>query len=763
MQLWDIDGGRLASSVPLPDGMAAHNMAFAPDGRSVWVLGGLLQGDGKAWDRKTHLWRIDPATGGALLHRPFGSEMSLALAVSPDGARVAVATANGEMQVHATDDGRTLARFKSQRGLGESLASAIGGPQERHVRQLRFSPDGRQLLATEALQRSEVWDIASGTLLRELPLQAADYLPDGSLLAGGTGVLKLLAPPPSGAQATWWEHDYTRSLGVDTIIHHIKASASGGLAAVARESAIELWSVSERRVVKTLRSATGGMFDGAGMQFSADGTRLVVTSGQDTRIWSMGKGEELVRLLELGDGEWVAITPQGYFSASSPKAADAITIKHEGQLMALGQFYEAFYRPDLVLAALSGQEVPVLPSGSMAGVLGQLPPKVARVTLDGPTTGATVKVRYALNVQAGGLGDVRLYHNGKLVRWDRGQGQSVQPGTALAAAAPAGSGRGLAAFGEEGWDQQLRGLARAPAQQAPGPLAALAATEGVVELPTVPGRNEVSVLAFNANNTVASQAGQLRFDSALPVSPPSLYMLAVGINEYADARARLKYAAKDAADVLDQFAAKAGRLYGQGRVHITKLIDREATREKIIASLDELARSARPTDHVMLFVAGHGVLVNGGYHMVAANFDGVLSPGNTISAEEIVDRSRQIPALSQWLVFDTCHAGGLGDLLRGLHDSRVQVLARQSGMHVFAAASTSEEALDGYEGNGLFTHSLLDGIGNALSADANADRQVSIVELGAFTQARTRELARRLKHRQEPVIVHHGDDRFVAK
>ena len=173
-------------------------------------------------------------------------------------------------------------------------------------------------------------------------------------------------------------------------------------------------------------------------------------------------------------------------------------------------------------------------------------------------------------------------------------------------------------------------------------------------------------------------------------------------------------------------------------------------------------RFAGSDDHVMLFVAGHGVLVNGGYHMVAANFDGVLLPGNTISAEEIVDRSRQIPALSQWLVFDTCHAGGLGDLLRELHDSRVQVLARQSGMHVFAAASTTEEALDGYEGNGLFTYSLLDGIGSALSADANADRQVSIVELGAFNQARTRELARRLKHRQEPVIVHHGDDRFVA-
>lgn len=203
--------------------------------------------------------------------------------------------------------------------------------------------------------------------------------------------------------------------------------------------------------------------------------------------------------------------------------------------------------------------------------------------------------------------------------------------------------------------------------------------------------------------------------------------------------------------------------YGEGGIHVETLLDRQATRGEILARLEALSQRVKASDHVMIFVASHGVLLDDGYRMVTSDYGGELSPANTLSADELVDRSRRIPALSQWLVFDTCHAGGLGSFFAGLYDARVQVMARQSGMHVFAASNTTQEALDGYQGNGLFTHTLLTGLGEPMPADANHDRKVTVSELGRYAREQTRRIARSMDHAQDPLIVHQGEDRVIAQ
>jgi len=45
-----------------------------------------------------------------------------------------------------------------------------------------------------------------------------------------------------------------------------------------------------------------------------------------------------------------------------------------------------------------------------------------------------------------------------------------------------------------------------------------------------------------------------------------------------------------------------------------------------------------------------------------------------------------------------------------------------------------EAAMDGYQGNGLFTYTLLDGLNNNKGADTNSDAKVSLVELGRIFQ-----------------------------
>ena len=158
-----------------------------------------------------------------------------------------------------------------------------------------------------------------------------------------------------------------------------------------------------------------------------------------------------------------------------------------------------------------------------------------------------------------------------------------------------------------------------------------------------------------------------------------------------------------------------------------------------------------------LFIATHGVFDGGTYALVTHDYDGTLGPASTINAGEIIDISKRIPAQRQLLLLDTCHSGGLDGTLAGLYDARMSLIARNVGLHTFASAGTLQEALDGFEGNGLFTHVLLQGL-RAGDADANKDRTVTVFELGDYARQTVPGLARKVGHRQTPLIMKFGRD-----
>lgn len=129
-----------------------------------------------------------------------------------------------------------------------------------------------------------------------------------------------------------------------------------------------------------------------------------------------------------------------------------------------------------------------------------------------------------------------------------------------------------------------------------------------------------------------------------------------------------------------------------------------------------------------------------------------------ISSNEIVEMSKKIKSLSQLFIFDTCHAGGMDAIVSGLYDARMAVLAKKMGLHIYASASSVEEAMDGYQGNGLFSHTLLEGLNNNRQADRNKDGKVSLVELGDYAKAKTVDISKGLGHVQTPFIINFGKD-----
>ncbi|THB69210.1 MAG: hypothetical protein D6E12_05135 [Desulfovibrio sp.] len=139
------------------------------------------------------------------------------------------------------------------------------------------------------------------------------------------------------------------------------------------------------------------------------------------------------------------------------------------------------------------------------------------------------------------------------------------------------------------------------------------------------------------------------------------------------------------------------------------------------------------------------------------DFRGSITDSCLITSAELIEASKAIAAQSQLMIMDTCHAGGVDYLVSGPYYARISTLARQLGLHVYASCSSTEEALDGYEDNGLFTHALLEGLLNP-EADSDDNGRVGAIELGDFAQGRTVDISGELGFEQRPVIVNFGED-----
>ncbi|OQC74055.1 MAG: hypothetical protein BWX45_00140 [Deltaproteobacteria bacterium ADurb.Bin002] len=120
--------------------------------------------------------------------------------------------------------------------------------------------------------------------------------------------------------------------------------------------------------------------------------------------------------------------------------------------------------------------------------------------------------------------------------------------------------------------------------------------------------------------------------------------------------------------------------------------------------------------------------------------------------------SKKIKSLSQLYIFDTCHAGGVDAIVSGLYDARMSVLAKKMGLHIYASAGSVETALDGYQGNGLFTHALLEGLKNGAAVDKDKSGAVTVKSLGIYARETTREISNTLGHPQTPLMINFGKD-----
>ena len=677
----------------------------------------------------------------------------------------------------------------------------IGNKSNRTQIAADFSSDGKKLIVTDEEQRPNMYEVETGRKIRSLEdipkyqgltamksdeLASIHFTPDGKKVMGGGYRNVLYVWDIESAKIVSKLKQHKNSIVATTL------SRDGSSALTSSEdNSVILWDLATGTVKNTFQGHSAKVL---GANLTQNG-KFVVSVGEDrsAKVWNAESGALLATVFDLSELGSMIFTPEGYFDASNFLAAEKINIRQGLKVRSASDFWDVFYRPDIVRTQLEGKSIrPLIGTLTIQEALKNPPPSVTIVNAPTSVDQKKVKLTYEIQNNNGGVGEVRVFHNGKLVFSD-GHYKDISGSLYT----PIGSRTPEAV---QNFNLH-RGIKKVAVNEGSGnyPTSAEMVPRTAQEKDCNPCRNEVevevlageentiSVVGFNRDNTIQSSPVSASFSSTLKKEPPTLWLLAVGINKFTDIVA-LNNAYKDALDFGCVYAGKdamrempvkcekngVGKsIYGSDNLKVVDvLLDHNAGKEAIMSKLKDLAEKALPQDVFVLFIASHGMLDSSGQYSFAAYDTKCVDSQCTqlqghITSTDLLEASKKIKAMTQLLILDTCHSGGLDYKLSGLYDARMSVLAKNMGLHLFASAQATDVALDGKPGtNGLFTSKLLEGILGA--ARKNEKGNISIMTLGDYAKTKTAEqISFKEKNaggviQQMPLIQHFGKDYPLA-
>ncbi|MBI4854523.1 MAG: polysaccharide deacetylase family protein [Acidobacteria bacterium] len=225
-------------------------------------------------------------------------------------------------------------------------------------------------------------------------------------------------------------------------------------------------------------------------------------------------------------------------------------------------------------------------------------------------------------------------------------------------------------------------------------------------------------------------------DSAKPVFYRQNWAVVIGINDYKN-WPKLRHCLNDANGVEEILTSKFNFKKG----NIIKLLNSEATKDRIIKALDELTNTNKISkdDRVFFFFAGHGAtrkLPSGkdiGY-IIPVDSEVEASQAKAISMTQLQEFCELIPAKHLYFVIDSCYSGlalsRSGGLSPNTQNYLEQVTKRPARQILTAGGADQPVADNGPEGHSIFTWAFLQGLQGIADIDGNG--VITASELGAY-------------------------------
>jgi WD40 repeat protein len=760
LRLWDRASGRLLKEIIGHQG-EVKTVAFSPDDRYI-ASGGE--------DRIVKLWN---GHSGALI-RDLAAQGSLVsrLVFSPDSRVLLTAGGEGDNVCHVFEvpSGREVTHFSRHANTVAGAAFSADGKTvatgDFESKIFLWNPANAAVLHKLAGNGSQTWavgygrdgkSIAFGTTLRLtnwndtgplektiLLTQAQDHRisvspsvqnPDDFMRARdrvGDFALRLKGVDATTLQilqGTQVKYEITRA--IPTGNRHIAYSLSPNstLAASGGDYGIlNLYSTSTGNRSASCVGHTSSIWS---LAFSSDGNTLVSGSADQTvRLWEITPSScrNLLTFFVTSDNEWVAWTPQGYYTSSA--SGDKYIgwhvnqgLDHAAKFYPAAQFQKQFYRPDVVVAFLSTRDIDAAvktanerrggefrsqPVFTSANVQAWLPPliSISSPPRDALTvTGKSLRVRAEVLSNTLPIADVKVLLNGVLV-----SAKDNPP--------PAGAMR-----------HQLD-----------------------LEAGLEEGVNILSIMASNEKAMSEPETRKIVYHSTSGAgTKPKLIAVAVGVSRYSRQGISLKYGDADAAAMetaLKNQLDPQGGLFSDVKVHV--LPNDKANRSDIVRELNWMNREATQRDTRVLFLSGHGAVDSrNNYFFFSHEHDPDDYDLGDVPWDLII---RKLAASGRAILFvDSCHAGAVtGNQRKADAKTLAQIIKEastdQPGLVTFASSERSEDSqeLDNFK-HGAFTQALIEGI-NDRKADLNGDGVIETEELALWIVQRVRELTGGTQH-----------------
>ena len=806
VKVWDLTTGQLLRSLPGP---AQSSIAVSRTDGLVATAG--------AGDGTVTIWEFMTGRKRLMVKAPKGDDEDVldrtVVSLSSDGGLLAVGIRN-QLCVFDVASGKELHRqsFGSFMDALEPIVSPFSYVQtlmqhgrenirrQHWIRALSLSPDGQYLATstdsgitllaakTGKAERNVAWAGFGGTTKAEdeefrLVNSASSvhnlaFSGDGEALVGvgpnwkgrwdglHPGIFKRIGEFMfTGQPMIAKGGDLKRELGY----RGLALSLDGKLAAIGHGRLVKMWDADANRDIRNLVGHTANV---TAVAMTADG-RLVVSGGEDgiLKIWDSATGREIASLVALGNEDYVTVTPDQYYRASNHRLR-GVSFRVKGQLYPFEQFDLRLNRPDIVLNRLGRASNELVESyrsayerrlkkmqltETMLGTDFHLP-ELELVTTDVPVSVdiSTLHLRVEATDSKYKLDRLNVFVN----------------------------------------DVPIYGTAGLPL-----PNKQLQTVEHDLHIPLVSGRNKVQVSVLNEQG-VESLKQTVYTSSTAQATRPEVFVVGIGVSEYKDKTYNLRYAAKDANDLLAAYKSIEQRPGSTSKVHVLSLTDEKATKAGIINAKRWLAQS-KVNDLVVVFAAGHGMTdEKSDYYFGTYDINPQQPAAQGLPYDEFENLLDGIPALQKVLLLDTCFSGEIekdqpmvvtqaetgasgtvkmrafkaargvsvvggdqptataggaagaprlsAEMLRFQQDWFAD-LRRGTGAAVISSSSGNEYSLEGEQWkNGVFTYSLLNGLKNH-QADTNKDRVITVSELQAYVIEQVRKLT---QGGQNPTVRH---------